>query len=71
MVTAGESDINPAPTEVSQALFATMSHSVPGNLIAGAIAEAGAIQAGDMMQVSYPPPKHSPHWGYQISHHFC
>ncbi len=52
---AGESDINPAPTEVSQALFATMSHSVPGNLVAGAIAEAGAIQAGDMMQVWWQP----------------
>ena len=38
-------------SKISQALFATVSSSVPGNLVAGAISEAGAMQSGDLMQV--------------------
>lgn len=49
----GETDVNPATgvAKVSQLLFALVA---PGNLVAniaaGAVVEAGAIQAGDLMQ---------------------
>ncbi|CAD6502834.1 BgTH12-05423 [Blumeria graminis f. sp. triticale] len=53
----GETDLNPVSgiaklTQLLFALFIPSSHanSVPINLIAGAISEAGALQAGDLMQ---------------------
>lgn len=49
----GETDLNPVSGigKVSQLLFAILAPgNVVANLVAGAIAEAGAIGAGDMMQ---------------------
>lgn len=49
----GETDLNPVTgiSKISQVLFAgIMPGSILGNLIAGGIAEAGAQQAGDLMQ---------------------
>eukprot|EP01029_Cantina_marsupialis_P020709 TRINITY_DN486_c1_g1_i3.p1 TRINITY_DN486_c1_g1~~TRINITY_DN486_c1_g1_i3.p1 ORF type:complete len:688 (-),score=172.88 TRINITY_DN486_c1_g1_i3:358-2421(-) len=49
----GETDLNPVSGvgKISQIAFAVISpHKVVSNLVAGAIAEAGAQQAGDMMQ---------------------
>jgi len=49
----GETDLNPVSGigKVSQLLFALVSPgNVVANLVAGAVAEAGAIGAGDMMQ---------------------
>merc|ERR1719287_197036 len=49
----GETDLNPVSGigKVSQLLFAVVSPgNVVANLVAGAVAEAGAISAGDMMQ---------------------
>jgi uncharacterized oligopeptide transporter (OPT) family protein len=49
----GETDINPAGGlgKVSQFIFASLAPgNLKANLIAGAVAEAGALQAGDMMQ---------------------
>lgn len=49
----GETDLNPVSGigKVSQLLFAIISPgNVVANLVAGAVAEAGAISAGDMMQ---------------------
>jgi len=49
----GETDLNPVSGvgKLSQAIFALISpRHVLGNLVAGAVAEAGAQQAGDMMQ---------------------
>ncbi|KAI7897227.1 OPT oligopeptide transporter protein-domain-containing protein [Mucor mucedo] len=49
----GETDLNPVTgiSKISQVLFAgILPGSILGNLIAGGIAEAGAQQAGDLMQ---------------------
>lgn len=49
----GETDLNPVSGigKISQFIFAAlMPHHIVANLIAGAIAEAGAQQAGDLMQ---------------------
>jgi OPT family oligopeptide transporter len=49
----GESDLNPVSGigKISQIIFAAvMPHAIVPNLIAGGIAEAGAQQAGDLMQ---------------------
>jgi len=49
----GQTDINPSTqiARVTQLLFALMAPSNPvGNIIAGSISSAGALQAGDMMQ---------------------
>lgn len=49
----GETDLNPVSGigKVSQILFAIVSPgNIVANLVAGAVAEAGAIGAGDMMQ---------------------
>lgn len=49
----GETDLNPVSGigKISQLLFAVLQpHSVVANIIAGAVAEAGAQQAGDLMQ---------------------
>ncbi len=49
----GESDMNPvsAVSKISQVAFAAVSGSIPGNLMAGAIAQAGAVRAGDGLEV--------------------
>jgi OPT family oligopeptide transporter len=54
----GETDLNPVSgiSKVTQLVFAlvvpssTSSHAIPINLLAGAISESGALQAGDLMQ---------------------
>ncbi|RKP26444.1 OPT oligopeptide transporter protein-domain-containing protein, partial [Syncephalis pseudoplumigaleata] len=49
----GETDLNPVSGlgKISQVIFAGVTpHNIVANLIAGGIAEAGAQQAGDMMQ---------------------
>lgn len=49
----GETDINPVSGvgKISQIVFALVApKNIVSNLIAGAVAEAGALQAGDMMQ---------------------
>eukprot|EP00210_Caulerpa_lentillifera_P008048 g7685.t1 len=49
----GETDLNPASGigKISQIVFSILAPGkVVANIVAGAIAEAGAIQAGDMMQ---------------------
>eukprot|EP00026_Physarum_polycephalum_P004523 Phypoly_transcript_04544.p1 GENE.Phypoly_transcript_04544~~Phypoly_transcript_04544.p1 ORF type:complete len:680 (+),score=116.58 Phypoly_transcript_04544:85-2124(+) len=49
----GETDLNPVSGigKLSQIVFAGVApHNMVSNLIAGAISEAGAMQAGDMMQ---------------------
>ena len=51
----GQTDLNPTSAigKLSQVVFAIISPGrVVANIVAGAIAEAGAQQAGDMMQVS-------------------
>lgn len=51
----GQTDLNPVSGvgKVSQLVFgfAIAPGKVVANLVAGAVAEAGAAQAGDMMQV--------------------
>ena len=50
----GQTDLNPTSAigKLSQVVFAIISPGrVVANIVAGAIAEAGAQQAGDMMQV--------------------
>ena len=50
----GQTDLNPTSAigKLSQVVFAVISPGrVVANIVAGAIAEAGAQQAGDMMQV--------------------
>ncbi len=54
----GQTDLNPTSAigKLSQVVFAIISPGrVVANIVAGAIAEAGAQQAGDMMQVSPLP----------------
>ncbi|EFA78201.1 hypothetical protein PPL_08851 [Heterostelium album PN500] len=49
----GETDLNPVSGigKISQIVFAFIArHNILANLVAGAVAEAGAQQAGDMMQ---------------------
>lgn len=49
----GETDLNPVSAigKISQLLFAIVQpHNIVANLIAGGISEAGAQQAGDLMQ---------------------
>ncbi|KAI5481308.1 hypothetical protein MNV49_004930 [Pseudohyphozyma bogoriensis] len=49
----GETDLNPvsAIAKISQLLFAVLQpHNIVANLLAGGISEAGAQQAGDLMQ---------------------
>ncbi|ORY65650.1 OPT oligopeptide transporter protein-domain-containing protein [Leucosporidium creatinivorum] len=49
----GETDLNPVSAigKISQLLFAVVQpHNIVANLIAGGISEAGAQQAGDLMQ---------------------
>lgn len=49
----GETDLNPVSGigKISQLLFAVLQpHNVVANIIAGGVAEAGAQQAGDLMQ---------------------
>ena len=51
----GQTDLNPTSAigKLSQVVFAIISPGrVVANIVAGAIAEAGAQQAGDMMQVT-------------------
>ena len=53
----GQTDLNPTSAigKLSQVVFAIISPGrVVANIVAGAIAEAGAQQAGDMMQVNSP-----------------
>jgi hypothetical protein len=40
-----------AVSKISQLAFAAVSGSIPGNLMAGAIAQAGAVRAGDGLEV--------------------